>query len=76
MGVTVFRQKNQYMKRCEKCGKLSHYIYRMQLGQFPYNFCSGLCADAARKEYEHKEKSGITPTNPDPIEEGGDELEE
>lgn len=76
MGQIVLRQKNTYLKRCEKCGKLSHYIYRMQLGQYSYNFCSGMCADAARKEYEAKEKQGITPNNLQPIEEGGDLLEE
>ena len=67
MGVSVFRSKNTFMKRCDRCHKQTHYIYRMQLGQFSYNFCSGLCADAARKEYEKKEKLGITPTNPEPI---------
>ena len=75
MGVTVYRQKNIYMKRCDKCHKLSHYIYRLQLGQFSYNFCSGLCADAARKEYEEKEKGGITPSNLEPIDDGGDSIE-
>lgn len=72
MGVITYRHKNIYMKRCDKCQKLSHYIYRIQLGQFTYNVCSGLCADTARKEYEYKEKNGISPTNSEPIEEGGE----
>jgi hypothetical protein len=55
------------MKRCDKCGKLSHYIYHMQLGQFPYNFCSGICANNARLEYEEKKKSGVSPSNPEPV---------
>lgn len=67
MGEITLRHKNAYMKRCDRCGKLSHYIYRMQLGQFSYNFCSGLCANAARIEYENKTSKGITPLNPDPI---------
>ena len=53
MGQMVYRQKNTYMKRCDnpQCNKLSHYIYRMTLGDFTYNFCSGLCANNARVEY-------------------------
>lgn len=74
MGAIVYRQKNQYMKRCDKCNKLSHYIYRIQLGQFPYNFCSGMCADAARVEYEDKEKKGISPNNLTPIDDAGGDL--
>ena len=70
MGVSVFRSKNTFLKRCDKCGKLSHYVYRMNIGQHTYNFDSGMCADAARKEYEHKEKNGISPVNAEPI--GGD----
>ncbi len=72
MGQVVYRQKNTYTKRCDKCGRLSHYIYRIQLGQFWYNFCSGMCTDAAQKEYQSKEKNGISPSSLEPIEEGGD----
>ncbi len=70
MGVQVYRHKNTYMKRCDKCGKLSHYVYRMTLGPHSYNFDSGMCADAARKEYEYKEQNGISPSNLEPIEGG------
>jgi hypothetical protein len=75
MGVTVYRQKNQYMKRCDKCHKLSHYIYRLQLGNLQYNFCSGMCADAARVEYDRKEKSGISPENLTPIDDESEVIE-
>jgi hypothetical protein len=75
MGVITYRHKNTYMKRCEKCHKLSHYIYRLQLGEAWYNFCSGLCAEAARSEYDSKMKSGISPNNLEPIEEGGETIE-
>lgn len=76
MGAITYRHKNQYMKRCDKCTKLSHYIYKMQLGQFSYNFCSGMCANNARIEYENKTKNGISPNNSEPIiEAGGDSLE-
>lgn len=67
MGQSVYRQKNIYLKRCDKCGKLSHYTYRMSLGTLSYLFCSGMCADAARKEFEAKQAQGITPTNAEPI---------
>lgn len=74
-GGMVYRQKNVYMKRCEKCNKLSHYTYRIQLGGIGYTFCSGFCADAAQKEFEYKQKNGISPNNTEPIE-GGDSFEE
>lgn len=67
MGTQVYRHKNTFMKRCDKCGKLSHYIYRIALGQFTYNLCSGMCAEKAMHEYEYKEKNGITPVNDEPI---------
>lgn len=72
MGQQVYRNKNTYLKRCDKCGRLSHYIYRMQLGNLSYNFDSGMCADAARQEYEDKIKKGISPSNLEPIEDGGE----
>ena len=68
----VLKQKNVYMKRCDKCKKLTHYIYRVNLGQFAYNLCSSFCVDAARAEYEYKQKNNITPTNDESIEDGGD----
>ena len=71
----VFRSKNTFMKRCDKCGKLSHYTYRISLGNISYTFCSGLCTDAAKKEFDFKQKNGISPDNSEPIE-GGDSLEE
>lgn len=77
MGTQVYRQKNIYMKRCDKCKKLSHYTYRINLGGISYTFCSGLCAQAAQKEFDEKLQKGITPNNLDPIEEdtGGNDLE-
>jgi hypothetical protein len=72
----VYRHKNIYMKRCDKCTKLSHYTYRIQLGQHNYTFCSGMCADTARKEYEYKEKNGISPNNSEPINDEGGDLSE
>jgi hypothetical protein len=60
------------MKRCDKCKQLSHYTYRIQLGNFPYTFCSSHCANTARQEYEYKEKNGISPNNLEPVINGGD----
>jgi len=31
-----------------------------------------MCTDAAQKEYQSKEKNGISPSSLEPIEEGGD----
>lgn len=60
------------MKRCDKCGKLSHYTYRLQLGGINYTFDSGMCASDAQKEFEYKQKNGISPSNSEPITDGGD----
>lgn len=67
MGTSSYRLETKHAVRCEKCSKLVHHFYRIRIGDYIYNFCSGACAQAAQNNYNDKISKGITPSNLTPL---------
>lgn len=71
MGTVAFRQNSTHLVRCDLCHKPTHQVYKIRLGEYLYTFCGGICADKAQKNFEYKTKNGISPSNPEPIDDEG-----
>ena len=67
MGVMAYRKTSTNLVRCDLCKRATHSIYQMTLGDMQYKFCSGLHADAARRNFEKNKSLGVTPNNPSPV---------
>lgn len=75
----TLKQKTNHLVRCDYCKNTTHYVYRVKIGDFIYNFCSGVHANYAKNNFDEKIAKGITPSNLSPIEEPsaeGDNLED
>jgi hypothetical protein len=57
--VMAFRFKTKHLRRCDKCQKTRHELYKVRIGPFSYNLCSSFCLDKAQKEYDEKKASGM-----------------
>ena len=58
--------KHDNLVKCDLCKKPSHGTYHVVLGDNHYNFCSGLHANMAARNYEkNKDKIGIISQDPD-----------
>ena len=75
MGISALRYKNTYGVRCDRCKRPAKIIYKIKIGDFLYSFDSGICAQAASKEYQDKMNRGITPSNLEPLEEESEGIE-
>ena len=54
--------KSKTLRRCDLCHHATHNIYRVQLGDAFYQFCSGAHANTAANNYSEKVKQGLTPS--------------
>mgnify|MGYP001587252371 CR=1 FL=1 len=69
MGLLAFRVDSPMLQRCDLCKHPAKSLYKVQIGEHQYKFCSGMHANTATENYNQKKAKGITPANPFPLEE-------
>ncbi len=63
-GIQALRRKFPSLRRCDRCRRPKNELYDVDLGEFRVFVCSGLCAEAARANYQEKKDKGIKPGQP------------
>lgn len=82
-GLMSLRHKSAALQRCDlpECKNVSRTLYRVQIGEMWYKFCSGGHAQTGHARFQSKIAQGITGPNLEQEErvetpEGGDNLDE
>lgn len=62
MGIMSLKHKTESLQKCDlpECKNVSRTLYRVQIGDMWYKFCSGGHAQTANSRFKAKVANGIT----------------